>query len=432
MHSTANANKAIALAVKHWTVRATFLLSFALAACSPGSRIAKQQPINHHAPTGSPAFETATTAAVKSPWLSGNHVTSYTNGHEFYPAMLSAIRSAQKSITFETFAFVNGQTTYEFINAFCERAKAGVKIHIVLDAFGSEEFGKNNIARLREYGVDVHFYHDRLLRHPIRYITRDHRKLMVVDGKIGFTGGCGIAEAWTGNTQTPENWRENHYKVTGPVVAQLQRDFVDNWKYTGGKNLTGFGYFPPLSPTGNHRAQNFISGPKDNHYTVPHFYRQAIASAQKSIIIENSYFLPDAPIMDELLAARKRGVHVELIVPGKYIDAILVRYLLRYKYHKLLKAGVHIYEYQKAMMHCKVMVIDGQLSSIGSANFDGRSLYINDESNLNVLSKSFAREQLEMIAFDKSHSIRVTTAPSLWNPLTLPPRAAVSLLAPQL
>jgi len=409
-----------------------YLLSFLLASCSPGKRIAQQQPIIPNTPIGSSAFEKSTAVAVKSPWLSGNHVTSYANGHEFYPAMLKSIRSAKRSITFETFAFVDGKTTHEFVNAFCERAKAGVKIHLVLDAYGSEDFGKTNITRLQEHGVAVHFYHNQLLRYPIRYITRNHRKLMVVDGKIGFTGGCGIADAWNGDTQTPENWRENHYKVTGPVVAQLQRDFIDNWKYTGGKVLTGSDYFPPLKQTGNHRTQNFISSPKDKHYTVPHLYRQVIASAQKSIIIQNSYFLPDRSVMRELLAARKRGVHVELIIPGKYTDTWLIRYLLRFEYKELLKAGVHIYEYQKAMMHCKVMVVDDIFSSVGSANFDERSLYINDESNLNVISRNFAKEQLMMIELDKNHSIRVTKGPSQWNPLTFPPRKAASILAPQL
>ena len=406
--------------------------TLAFQACSPARRIAEQQPITRSASLGGNEFQEATKMAVKSPWLKGNHVTSYTNGAEFYPAMLKAIRSAKKSITFETFAFVNGQTTYEFVSAFCERAKAGVNIHLILDAFGSEDFGKANLARLRAHGVTVRFYHDQLMRHPIRYYTRDHRKLIVVDGKIGFTGGCGIADAWNGNAETPKNWRENHYKITGPVVAQIQRDFVDNWIHTGGAPLKGKDYFPKLQQTGKHNAQNFISSPKDQHYTVPHLYRQALASARKSIIIENSYYLPDATITKEILAARKRGVHVELILAGKHTDAWLIRYFSRLRYHTLLKAGVHIYEYQKSMLHCKVMVVDGVFSSIGSANFDARSLYINDESNLNVLDTNFANEQLRIIELDKRDSARITKATSPWNPFTLPSRLAASALAPQL
>ncbi|BDS05102.1 cardiolipin synthase B [Oceaniferula spumae] len=408
------------------------LSALVFSACSPGARIARTQPIDRSAAIGSTAFEKAATQAVKSPWVDGNQITSLVNGDEFYPAMLKAIRSAKKSITFETYAFINGKTSHEFVNAFCERAKAGVKVHLVLDAFGSEDIGEASVARLRECGVGLHFYHDNFLRHPLRFNTRDHRKLMVVDGKIGFTGGCGVADEWTGDTQTPNNWRENHYMVTGPVVAHIQRDFVDNWVYTGGQPLTGPDYFPTLKRTGTQRAQTFVSSPKDKLYTIPHLYRQVMASARKSIVIENSYLLPDRTLMKEILAARKRGVHVELIVPGKYIDAWLLRYFSRHQYHKLLKAGVHIYEYQKAMMHCKVMVVDGVFSSVGSANFDARSLFTNDESNINVLDRGFAREQLHLIEFDKSHSIRVTEAQSPWNPLTLPGRAAAPLLTPQL
>jgi len=408
------------------------LCALGLNSCSPGLRIAKNQPINRQAAVSSSAFETATASAVKSPWVDGNHITSLMNGDEFYPAMMKAIYSAKKSITFETYAFINGEITVDFIKAFCERSKAGVKVHLVLDDFGSEHIGEYNISYMRACGVQLRFYHDQPLRHFLRYMTRDHRKLMVVDGKIGFTGGCGIATEWTGDTQTPKNWRENHYRVTGPVVAQIQRDFVDNWVYTGGQPLSGPDYFPRLSRTGNHRAQNFVSSPKDKLYTVPHLYRQLMASARKSIIIENSYLLPDRAILNEILAARRRGVHVELIVPGKYIDAWPLRYFSRLQYNKLLKAGVHIYEYQKAMMHCKVMVVDGVFSSIGSANFDCRSLYTNDESNLNVMDAGFAREQIRMIEFDKSHSIRVTKAQSPWSPLTFPGRAAAPLLIPQL
>lgn len=409
-----------------------FICALALVSCSPGGRIARAQTIDRAASVGTPAFAKSTAAAVRSPWLDGNRITSLMNGAEFYPAMLNAIRGAEKSITFETYAFVNGAIAQKFVTAFCNRAAAGVNVHLVLDAFGSEHLGETNIARLRAAGVGLRFYHDQFLRHPLRYYTRDHRKLMVVDGKTGFTGGCGIAQEWTGNTETPKNWRENHYLVTGPVVAQLQRHFNANWTHTGGRPLAGADYFPPLRKTGGQRAQNFISSPKDKHYTVPHLYRQVIASARKSIVIENSYLLPDRVITQEILAARARGVHVELIVPGHYTDAGPLRYFSRLKYHKLLDAGVHIYEYQKSMMHCKVMVIDGVFSSVGSANFDARSLYINDESNLNVLDAGFAREQLQMIELDKQHCVRVTRARSPWHPLTYPGRLVAPLVTPQL
>jgi cardiolipin synthase len=400
--------------------------------CSPGTRIARKHPINRNICVKSTSFEKAIATVVQSPWETGNHITTLVNGDAFYPAMLSDILSAKKTITFETYAFVEGSITQQFINAFCDRAHHGVKVHLILDSIGSIDIGKHNIQRLKKSGVQVHIYHPYSVINPLRYNTRDHRKLMVVDGKIGYTGGCGIADAWTGDAQDPKHWRENHYRVTGPVVAQIQQAFLDNWKQTGGSPLTGADYFPNLRPTGKLNAQVFISSPKDKIYTIPHLYRQVIASARKNIIIENSYFIPDQAVFREILAARKRGVHVEILVPGDHTDAWPVRSLAHGYHAKLLRAGVHIYEYQKTMMHCKVMIVDDYFTSIGSANFDPRSLYINDESNLNVLDATFAREQKRIIERDKANSLRLLVPTSHWTPLTLPQRVTAQIIAPQL
>jgi len=400
--------------------------------CSPGTRIARTQPIQKSIAVDSVEFPQAIAAATQSPWTSGNQITTMVNGDAFLTAMLDSIHSAKKSITFETYAFINGTAAYKFVGAFCERARHGVKVHLILDSAGSIDIGDENVKRLRSAGVQLTFYHPYSILNPLRYNTRDHRKLMVVDGDVGYIGGCGIADAWMGNAESPKRWREDHYRVTGPVVAQVQRSFLDNWTRTGGAPLTGPCYFPVLRHTGKHQAQVFISSPKEKLYTIPHLYRQAFASARKSIVIKNSYFIPDHSIMKELLAARKRGVHVEILVPGEHIDAWPVLSLARGYYGKLLRAGIHIYEYQPTMMHCKVMVVDELFSSVGSANFDPRSLYINDESNLNVLDTRFAREQLKVIENDKKQSIRIVDPPSRWNPLTLPQRVAAQILAPQL
>ena len=408
------------------------LLAILFSACSPGTRIARKQPIQRTAVVGDAHFEQAIASAVKAPWLEGNTITTLVNGHAFFPAMLDSIHAAKKSITFETYAFINGTMAYKFTNAFCERARRGVKVHLLLDSIGSTDIGEKNVQRLRDAGVELTFYHPYSVINPLRYNTRDHRKLMVVDGKVGFTGGCGVADAWDGNAQTSKHWRENHYRVTGPVVGQIQRAFIANWVRTGGANLTGNDYFPKLHPTGHHKAQVFISSPKDQLYTIPHLYRQAIASAKKSIVIENSYFIPDHSVMKEILAARKRGVRVDIIMPGNHTDSWPVRSLAHGYYSKLLHAGIHLYEYQSTMMHCKVMVVDEIFTSIGSANFDPRSLGGGDESNMNVLSRPFAREQLRIIENDIKHSSPVTEPPSRWNPLTLPQRIAAQILAPQL
>ena len=403
-----------------------------LAACGSGQYIARNQPINHRASTGSPQFPGALETATHTRWVKGNHVEPLVNGNGFYPPMLKAIRGAKKSITFETYAYVQGTAAYHFTSALCQRARAGVKVHVILDLIGSAKVGKVNITAMQQSGVEVKFYNRWSVTRPWQLNTRDHRKIMVVDGKTGFTGGCGVADAWLGNAQTPKHWRENHYRVTGPVVAQLQHCFENNWRKLGGQKLTGIDYYPPLKPTGNMVAQAFNSSPIEKQFTIPHLYRQAFASAEKSIVIENAYILLDKPMMQAILAARARGIHVEMIVPSDHNDAWLLRYLQQHQYHKLLHAGVHIYEYQPTMMHCKVLVVDGIFSSIGSANMDPRSLYLNDESNLNIISRKFARKQLDIIAQDRKKSIRITRAPSRRNPLTIPLRGAANLLFPHL
>lgn len=409
-----------------------FFLTGVICSCSPGARIARNQPIDRSIQVGTAEFEKSIATIVNAPVIKGNEVKTLVNGDAFFSSMLEEIQRAKHSITFETYAFINGHAAYDFVNAFCDAAHRGVEVSVLLDAVGSIDIGEENINRLEKSGVSLTFYHPYSLRGLPRYNYRDHRKLMVVDGAVGFIGGCGVADAWKGNAHTAKHWRENHYRVRGPVVAQIQHSFADNWSRTGGQQLTGNHYFPPLKKQGSLKAQVFISSPVNKNYAFPHFYRQAIASAKKSIIIENSYFIPDAPVMREIHAARQRGVHVELLIPGNYTDSWPVRTLSCEYYNRLLKAGVHIYEYQPSMMHCKVMVIDGCFSSVGSGNFDPRSLYINDESNLNVFCSHFAEQQIKVIERDKKNSLRVNKAPSRWNPLRFPKRIIARALAPML
>ncbi len=403
-----------------------------VASCAPGDRIAKKQPIRSTAAVGTKEFEKAMVSAVKMPWVDGNDIETLVNGDEIFPSMLSAIKSAKKTVTFETYAWVRGTIANDFVRAFCERAKAGVKVHVILDLVGAKTINKQNIARMRAAGVNLKLSQPFSITKPLDFNVRDHRKIMVVDGVVGFSGGCGIGDAWLGNAHTTKHWRENHYRVTGPVVAQLQHGFNDNWVKTGGKKLSGPDYFPALRHTGNLKAHAFNSAPLDKHFTIPHLFRQAMASARNSIIIQNSYVYLDKPMMKAILDARKRGVHVEMILAWKHTDSWPVRYLSIYQYDTLLKAGVHIYEYSPTMIHCKVMVIDDVFTAIGSANIDPRSLYINDESNINVISKSFAKEQLRIIERDKLRCKRITKALNPWNPLSFPPRAVIGLIGPQI
>jgi cardiolipin synthase len=243
---------------------------------------------------------------------------------------------------------------------------------------------------------------------PRRYNNRTHRKLLIVDGKIGFIGGVGVDDLWTGNGGDPKHWRDNHYRITGPVVAQLQGLFMDNWLKTRGGVLEGPDYFPALTATGPYAAQAFKSSPELGDNEVRLMYLLAIASARKSLLIENAYFVPDEMIRGELIDAAKRGVDVEIVIPGKHIDQKYVRAASRRYWPELVRGGVKIYEFQPSMVHVKLMIVDDVFTSIGSANFDNRSTRLNDEANLNVFGSAFARQQRALFEADKWQSKQVT------------------------
>ncbi len=380
----------------------------------------------------SPEFRQATGSLLGGSFVAGNKITTLVNGRGIFPPMLSAIQSARRTIDFETYVMWDGVIAKQFTEALAERAQAGVKVNVILDAQGTLSMGVANLSRLRAAGVQVVKYHSLIWLDPRRYNNRSHRKLLIVDGKVGFVGGVGIADVWLGDGQSPKEWRDNHYMVTGPVVAQLQAAFMDNWLKTRGEVLHGVDYFPPLAPTGPDTAQAFKSSPRQGDMGIHLMYMLAIASAQRSLLIENAYFLPDDLIRKALTDAAKRGAKVTIIVPGKHIDQKAVRAASRKHWPELLKAGVRMYEYQPAMTHVKQLIVDGIFVSVGSGNFDLRSVRLNDEANMNVLSRSFASKQTSLFEADKRRSREIalddTGKLSFLNPL----QQAASIVAPQL
>jgi cardiolipin synthase len=245
---------------------------------------------------------------------------------------------------------------------------------------------------------------------PSRINNRTHRKLLIVDGKIGFTGGVGIADEWDGHAQDPKHWRDNHYRIEGPVVAELQSAFMDNWLRTKGSVLHGNAYFPSLPREGSLKAQTFKSSPKGGSESARLMYLVSVASASKNVRMANAYFVPDKLAVDTFLEAAHRGVQIEIIVPGPHIDQQAVRKASRDKWPELLKAGIRIYEYQPTMFHCKYMVVDDAWVSVGSSNFDARSFRLNSEANLNVLNPGFASQQIKVFEQDKARSKEITVA----------------------
>ncbi|HTE39196.1 MAG TPA: phospholipase D-like domain-containing protein, partial [Steroidobacteraceae bacterium] len=262
-------------------------------------------------------------------------------------------------------------------------------------------------------GCDLQIYHPLSWYHLGRLNNRTHRKLLIVDGKVGFTGGVGMGIEWTGDAQDSLHWRESHYKAEGPVVAQMQAVFIDNWIKTTGKVLHGAEYFPDQKAVGDMDAQMFGSSPGGGSESMHLMVLLALTAAHKSIDIENAYFVPDQLTCDALTSAAKRGVRVRIVVPGTFTDARVGRWAAQGLYGGLLDAGVEIYEYQPTMIHTKVMVIDESWTSVGSANFDDRSFRLNDEANLNVFSEELAKEQIKLIDADIAQSKRM--APQRWR-----------------
>jgi len=338
----------------------------------------------------------ALTGAALSP---GNRVDILCNGDEIFPSMLAAIKAAQKTINLEFYIFWDGKIGRTFAETLAERARAGVQIKIILDAVGSATMSRQLTDFLTRNGIDMEWYH------PLRWYTisrfnhRTHRKLLIVDGRVGFSGGVGIADNWLGDADSTEHWRETMARVEGPVVTQMQFAFMDNWVKSRGELLTGLDYFPEVEPAGSQLTQVIKSSPSEGSSTVKLLYIISIVSATKSIYISNAYFVPDRDTIRALEGAVRRGVDVRVIVPGENTDVPLVRQASRVHYESMLRRGIRIFEYQPTMMHAKTMVADGLWTTIGSSNFDDRSFRLNDEVNVNVHDAATAR-QMETIFFE--------------------------------
>lgn len=351
-------------------------------------------------------FRRALGILLGPPLVPGNRITTLVNGDEIYPAMLEAIRSAKINITFETFVFRDGVGA-TFVEELSNAARRGVQVHMLLDWLGSRTMDQNLLQAARAAGCDLHVYHPPSWYHLGRLNNRTHRKLLVVDGRVGFTGGVGMGIEWKSGLWGSPPWRDSHFKAEGPVVAQMQAVFVDNWIKATGRVLHGPEYFPKLTAAGDMDAQMFGSSPVGGSESMHLMVLLALTAARSSIDIENAYFVPDKLTVEALCSASRRGVQVRIVVPGRYTDARVGRWAAQGLYGALLEAGIHIYEYQPTMMHCKVLVIDGVWSSVGSANFDDRSFRLNDEANLNVFSEELARRQIELIDADILQSRRL-------------------------
>jgi len=337
--------------------------------------------------------------------VGGNKVTILKNGSEIFPSMLEAIRSAEETVTFENFLWHEGEIAQSFADALIERANAGVEVHMLQDRFGCDSVHRCAMKRLRNAPVELELFRAFLIS---RINFRTHRKLLVVDGKVGFIGGVCIADEWDGDGVTSGHWRDNHYRVEGPVVAQMQGAFLDNWMQTRAQVLHGEKFFPALEEKGSLRCQTFTSSVGQGADSARIMYLLSMAAARKRICIASAFFLPDDLMIHTLVEARERGVEIDVIVPGADNDAPIVRLAGRARWRPLLAAGVRMWEYQPARFHCKYMIVDDSWCSVGSTNLDHRSLRLNEEANLNIRDAGFAAEHLRIFDEDISHSHLIT------------------------
>ncbi len=340
--------------------------------------------------------------------VGGNRAQILLNGEEVFPAKLAAIRSARKTITYAQYVFEEGAPSADTARALAERCRAGVKVHVLVDAVGSLMMPPEYRDWMTEAGCQVASYRPISPWTIDRANYRNHRRILVVDGRVGITGGSGTSGKWSGNGKQEGQWRDTDMRVEGPVVSQLQGAFAENWLEATGVALGGPQYFPwPLERKGDVDAQIVRSSPAGGSVAMYTMFLLAMASARHSIYITNPYFVPDDKMIETLVRARERGVRVVLILPGA-IDHNLVRQASRAELGRLLKAGIKIYEYKVALLHSKTMVIDSMWATVGSTNLDRRSFELNEELNLVVYDGEIARRLEQVFVADLEQSREVT------------------------
>jgi cardiolipin synthase len=363
-------------------------------------------------PVGDPLFTRTMEVFTGTHLTDGNHVTLLFNGEQTYPAIWKELRGAKETIAIQMYYFEPGNLADTLSTILQERARGGVAVHLLTDAFGAQHITKGYLDTLRAAGVHtavfrpVHWYEMQKLQ------NRSHNRAIVVDGRVGFTGGFGIADKWLGNGHTKDQWRDTDVRFTGPAVSQLQSTFAEGWVEATGVLLTGEKYFPrePIKEEPAETAGLLDAQPTIGSTPAERFLALSIAGARHRLFITNSYFVPNHDFKQLLVEASKRGVDVRIMTVGPESDVKITRYAGRKQYDDLLKGGVRIFEFAPTMMHAKTLVADGMWTSIGSMNFDNRSMVFNNESNLNVLDATIGATLDSVFLNDIKYSKEITLA----------------------
>ena len=362
-----------------------------------------------------PAFRTSLEAFAGAPILGDNRVDILLNGEETFPALLDAIRSAEHTITFEAYIFHEGKIADQIVGAFVERCKAGVRVAILLDAHGSDGLPERYIQDLRDAGcILVSDFRPLRLWSLERTNKRNHRRIMVIDGLVGFTGGYGVDDTWSGNGRTEGRWRETNVRLRGPIVQSLQEAFVEHWREATSVLLGGKDYFPYPPVTVKDvpvLAQVVRSSPLQGNDAMYRVFLQAISSARTSILISTPYLLPGEQLTEALLDAVRRGVRVRVLIPSVVKSSgveFVTQASQREAFGALLDGGVQLHEYSPALLHTKMMIVDGTWATVGSTNLDNRSMAMNDELNVMFYDRTIAKRLEEIFAADVAYSHKVS------------------------
>jgi len=360
--------------------------------------------------TASDEFRITMAGMTGMPLIGGNRVDIYNNGDEFYPAMLEAIERARQSVTMEQHIFWNGETGQRFAQAFADKAQEGIPVKLLVDAVGSATLGEEILGTLQDGGCQLAWFH------PIQWYTLDranqrtHRKSLITDGRIAFTGGAGIADQWLGSAEDEHEWRDIQIRVEGPAVLAQQTGFAQNWLLTTGELLSGHEFFPVPEPAGNIEVQTILSSPSSGAGAAGTVYLIAVQCARDYLYIANPYFIPDSRIIAMLASARRRGVMVKLMVAGTHNDTWWARQNGLRLYEKLLEAGVEIYEFLPTMLHQKTMVVDGAWATVGTTNFDNRSFALSEETNVCFWQPELVEELRRIFVADLARCQRIELA----------------------
>jgi cardiolipin synthase len=369
---------------------------------------APQYGLDHEFSVESAEFCSSMVGATGVPYVTGNRLEIFNNGDEFYPVMLQAIEEAKHSVTVEAYIYWAGEVGQKFAGALAEKSRQGLKVKVLLDAMGASNIGEDILRVLKAGDCQIAWFN------PIRWYSlgrlnnRTHRKSLIIDGRVAFTGGAGVADHWSGHAQDPAHWRDLQIRIEGPGMLPLQTGFAQNWLETTGELVSGFEFYPLPRDVGSVELQTILSSPQTGASSVRIMYYFAIVCARRMIYIANPYFVPDQAAIDILVEAKQRGVDVKIMVAGIYHDSRLVRLSSTRLYGRLLEGGVEVYEYNRTMLHHKIMVVDGIWATVGTTNFDNRSFAHNEENNVCFFHPSAVEKLRATFVEDLQQCERVT------------------------